>query len=339
MKKYLLGSLLVCSLSLVACSNNSTEEATAASTEQSTVKTTEEEPEATFEDGVLESDDFTLAYKDAKIINSPMEEGPGLYVTYTLENKLDENINPQEILDVTVMARQENDTSEVELANDYHSVDAFGERDEDYNTYGEQVDKENAVKDDLKPGKEVEIVNAFSLDNKEEPVQLQMLVDLETKEYSDPYEIKLEDLEEIPEPESEDINEQGQTADKDVTTDEETESEDIQTSDTEYRDTEQEAQDDYWKAKEFGLTEDEIAEFTTNKWYGDPAENDGSYYEDLDDYLNEKEAIENEEYNFEEDEITEEEAQENIEQVEQFRKNFKAENGREPTSGEIQAQW
>lgn len=204
MKKVLMSFLMVSSLGLAACTSNDSEEASvsAQSTEQTTTESTEEEPEATFEDGTLENDSFILSYENAKIINSPMENGPGLYVTYTLKNKLDENINPQEVLDLVVIASQENDTSEVELPNDYYSTDAFGSED-DVDTYSEQVEKENAVLDDLKPGKEVEIVDSFGLDNKENPVQLQMLIDPEIEEYSDPYEIKLEDLEEIPEPEAE----------------------------------------------------------------------------------------------------------------------------------------
>ncbi|MDN6640449.1 MAG: DUF5067 domain-containing protein [Tetragenococcus sp.] len=202
MKKVLMSFLMVCSLGLAACQNNGEEEASAANTEQEVEKSTEEEPEATFEDGTLENDSFVLSYEDAKIINSPMENGPGLYVTYTLKNKLDENINPQEVLDLIVIASQENDTSEVELSNDYYSTDAFGSED-DVDTYNEQVEKENAVSDDLKPGKEVEIVNAFSLDNKDEPVELQMLIDPEPEEYSDPYEIETAELEETPEPETE----------------------------------------------------------------------------------------------------------------------------------------
>ncbi|GEQ48914.1 DUF5067 domain-containing protein [Tetragenococcus koreensis] len=334
MKKYLLGVLLISSFSLVACTSNNNEEVSAQSTEQPTTETTEEEPESTFKDGVFDNDSFTLTYEDAKIINSPMENSPGLYVTYTLKNKLEENINPQEVLDLIVTATQENDTSEVDLSNDYYSTDAFGPED-DVDTYNEQVDKENAVSNDLKPGKEVEIINAFGLDNKEEPVQLQMLVNPETEEYSDPYEIDLKDLEEIPGPkENKDEYWDDEAAAEKEPEVVENEKQDIEGAPE--RDTESEAQDDYWEAKEAGLTEDEIGEYTSNKWYGNPAENDGTYYTDLDDYLSEKEMEEEQSYEPEEDE---EKLEGMREEADQWQEAFEAEQGRKATSGEIQSHW
>ncbi|MEK0176173.1 DUF5067 domain-containing protein [Tetragenococcus halophilus] len=333
MKKYVLGFLLVSSLGLAACTSNDSEEASvsAQSTEQTTTESTEEEPEATFEDGVFDNDSFTLTYEDAQIINSPMEDGPGLYVTYTLKNKLDENINPQEILDTVVIATQENDTSEVDLPNNYYSLDAFGPE-EDTDTYNEQVDKENAVSDDLKPGKEVEIVNSFGLDNKENPVQLQMLIDPEAEEYSDPYEIKLEDLEEIPEPEGEEKAE----TEEETPTEENEEPESNESTEQEETFVPEEPGVDSDIAQRYqdaienkGMSEDEAYDYANAPYIDEDAEEElegGEYYdyEDEDDF---------------DDEISEEEAEANIEQVEQFRKNFKEENGREPTSGEIQSQW
>lgn len=340
MKKYLLSVLLISSFSLVACTSNNNEEVSAQSTEQPTTETTEEEPESTFKDGVFDNDSFTLTYEDAKIINSPMENSPGLYVTYTLKNKLEENINPQEVLDLIVTATQENDTSEVDLSNDYYSTDAFGPED-DVDTYNEQVDKENAVSNDLKPGKEVEIINAFGLDNKEEPVQLQMLVNPETEEYSDPYEIKLDKLEELPEPTSK-PEEETTAPNKEIEGNEEM----IESENNEEAESVQEGQG-YWddgpvnarwhEAKEKGLNDEEAYDYAngTNTANGEAPDEgveleDSEYYDcgDEEDY----EVIEDEE-------ISEEEAQANIEQVEQFREDFKAEHRREPTSGEIQSQW
>lgn len=332
MKKYLLGTLVVCSLGLAACTSNEDGEVSAQSTKQTTTEKTEEEPEATFEDGVFDNDSFTLTYKDAQIINSPMEGGPGLYVTYTLKNKLDENINPQEVLDTVVIATQENDTSEVDLANDYHSLDAFGPE-EDADTYNDQVEKENAVSDDLKPGKEVEIVNSFGLDNKENPVQLQMLIDPETEEYSDPYEIKLNDLEEIPNPEED--NEETQTENDDVS-----KGENQETS---------EAQEEIFAPEESGV-DSAIAQR-----YQDAIENQGMSEDEAYDYANapyidedaEEELEDGEYYDYEgEDDFedpydgkSEEELEADRKEADQWQEEFEAEQGRAATSGEIQGHW
>ena len=332
MKKYLLGTLLVCSMGLAACTSNNDEEVSAQSKEQSTTETTEEEdPEATFEDGVFENDDFKITYKEAKIIQSPMESNPGLYTTFELENKSDENITPQDVLEEYIIMNQENDTSEVELDNRYHSLDAFGPE-EDTESYSEQVDIDNKLLNDLKPDKQDEYVISYELDNKKEPVNMQTMVDSEYGEYSDPYEIKLDDLEEIPEPEGE----------EDAAMEEEPEPETEEYEEPEFNEnTEQEetfvpeepgvdsaiAQRYQDAIENQGMSEDEAYDYANAPYIDEDAEEeleDGEYYDYEDDF---------------EDEISEEDAEANIEQVEQFRKDFKAENGREPTSGEIQSQW
>ena len=331
MEKYLLGALLVCSVGLTACSNNSNKEVTAESTEKTTIETTEEKAEAMFEDGTLENDDFTLSYDEAKIINSPQEGEPGLYITYTLENKSNDSIYPEEIFGDYIIMEQENDSSLSKLDNSYYSTDAFAPV-EDTEKYNDQIDKENKASDELKPDKEETYVEAYYLDNKNNDVLMSAITDSETEEYSSPYEIKLDKLEEIPEPvaEEESINDEVSI---DGNQPEVVENEGQQTYE---RDTESEAQDDYWQAKEAGLTEDEIAEYTTNKWYGDPAENDGSYYTDLDDYLAEKEIEEEQAY---EPEENEEKLEEMREETDQWQEEFEAEQGRKATSGEIQSHW
>lgn len=336
MKKYVLGFLLVSSLGLAACTSNDNEEASvsAQSAEQTTTESTEEEPEVTFEDGVFDNDSFTLTYEDAQIINSPMEDGPGLYVTYTLKNKLDENINPQEVLDTVVIATQENDTSEIDLPNNYYSLDAFGPE-EDTDTYNEQVDKENAVSDDLKPGKEVEIVNSFGLDNKENPVQLQMLIDPETEEYSDPYEIKLEDLEEIPEPKSEE-DEETQTENDDVSINEGSESNQAQESSSDMPPSWTEGEQAWEEAKAEGWT----AEGWENAVY--ESENE-TYVIEPDDPNYIPPEGEEEIYDDEAEDIydgkSEEELEADREEADQWQEEFEAEQGRAATSGEIQGHW
>lgn len=333
MKKYVLGFLLVSSLGLAACTSNDSEEAnvSAQSTEQTTTESTEEEPEATFEDGVFENDEFKITYKKAKIIQSPMEKNPGLYTTFELENKSDENINPQDVLEGYIVMSQENDTSEVEMNNRYYSTDAFGPE-SDTESYSEQVDIDNKLQDDLKPEKQDEYVISYELDNKKYPVNMELLIDPEAEEYSDPYEIKLEDLEEVPEPEGEEKAE----TEEETPTEENEEPESNESTEQEETFVPEEPGVDSDIAQRYqdaienkGMSEDEAYDYANAPYIDEDAEEeleDGEYYdyEDEDDF---------------DDEISEEEAEANIEQVEQFREDFKAENGREPTSGEIQSQW
>ncbi|MGW6384965.1 DUF5067 domain-containing protein [Peribacillus butanolivorans] len=127
-----------------------------------TMETTE--PTITFEDGTIQTENFSLAISETKIIQSPMESNPGLYVTFTLTNKTKhEDIVPDETL-VNILAQQENGTSRIDLSENYHFLDAFGSED-DIETYNKMVDLDNASSNALLPGKSIEFVAAYGLDN------------------------------------------------------------------------------------------------------------------------------------------------------------------------------
>ena len=125
------------------------------------------EPESTFGDGILETDSFRLSIEKAEVIYSLMEEEPGLYVTFSLENKSsDQEVIPIETLD-WIQLEQKNDTSRIALNENYHYLDAFGD-----DLYNEMVDKSNATSNALLPEKTIEFVNGYTLDNESHSVEV-----------------------------------------------------------------------------------------------------------------------------------------------------------------------
>ena len=73
------------------------------------------------------------------------------------------DIVPDDTL-VYLLAQQENGTSRIDLSENYHFLDAFGSED-DIETYNKMVDLDNAGSNALLPGKSVEYVVAYGLDN------------------------------------------------------------------------------------------------------------------------------------------------------------------------------
>lgn len=161
MYKFAIVMLLVVSATvLTACGKEDAKEV------QSTSYKEEQKTNATFDDGILETDTFKLSVKKSEVIKSPTEESEGLFITYELENKSDSDIVPREVLNYLV-ATQENDTSRINLENNYYFLDAFGD---DPTTYNKMVDIDNATANALLPGKTVEFQNAIYLDNHDKPV-------------------------------------------------------------------------------------------------------------------------------------------------------------------------
>ena len=308
---------LACSFALSACSK--AEE----TTESSTIETTQstiEEPTTTFENGKLDTEDFTLEYKTAQIVKSPTMQDYGLYVTYELTNKTTENIEPSEILEECVLMQQESGTSLINIDDGYSSTDAFstGEDDgEDIDRYNEQLEKESALNNGLLPSKTVEIVYSYGLDNLDNPVQLQMMVDPETEELSDIYLINLENLEKVPEP-KQDTEDEEEIQEEENQEDAQAYSEEVSDMPTSwYGSVEEweEAKSQGWTAEDYEAqvraSENESGPIQP----GDPNYVDPSFYELSD------------------------EEQQAVDEADQFRQDFVNENGREPTSGEIQSAW
>lgn len=130
-----------------------------------TAEEVEQEPSATFKGGSLETPQFKMSIKKTELIQSQGYDEAGLFVTYELENTTDDTeIVPADLFSY-FLATQENDTSRVDLSNDYLFLDAFGDE-----RYNEMVDKDNANSNALLPGKKVEVYDAYTLDNREKPV-------------------------------------------------------------------------------------------------------------------------------------------------------------------------
>lgn len=259
---------------LAGCEKSETSEtATTKNTASSTTATFEssKEIEATFENGILNSQNYNLDFKKAQIVKSPTESGYGLYIVFDITNNSNEDtIVPYDVIEETIVMEQTTDTSVFELANNYFTDDVFGD---DVETQNQQMEKEKFTYNELLPGKTVEAIEAYSLEDIEHPVEMTVFFN-DTKIGSMTIEIdKLES------PETPETNENEETSESEVTTTEEVGKLDNDTI----------AQRDYWEAVEYGLSEEEIAYYLSHKWYGDPSAYDGVSYRDLNDYLSRRE--------------------------------------------------
>lgn len=190
MKKTLV--ILSVMILLTACGKNLDTQDKSSNNETTTAETATEEttePTITFENGTVETEDFSLAISETKIIQSPIEANPGLFVTFTLTNKTkDKDIVPDDTL-MSLLAQQENGTSRIDLSENYHFLDAFGSED-DIETYNKMVDLDNAGSNALLPGKSVEYVAAYGLDNDTHDVTF-TAIDQNTSEQVGKYNVKL----------------------------------------------------------------------------------------------------------------------------------------------------
>lgn len=194
MKKYILMSVIAFSVLSAGCSDDQSKKVEAedkvaaeSNVEQTNIEESDEEVESvsSFENGVLDTPMFTMSIKSAELIQSQGYDKKGLFVTYELVNKTDDSDIVPANLFQHFKATQENETSRVELPNDYLYLDAFGDE-----RYNEMVDKDNSSNNVLLPGKTVEIYDAYTLDNSDEPVMF-YVNDVDTDELLGEYEVKL----------------------------------------------------------------------------------------------------------------------------------------------------
>lgn len=191
MKKLIILLLLSSTLLLSACGNdNGTTGTPAEKLETVTAKEKAEKDDLTFKDGVLETQTYKLKIKNTEIIQSASAEKPGLYVTFELTNKSEETLRPFDVL-CDIGFKQKTKSSLVEMTSGYRSFDAFGEDSESVNL---MTERQNALSDDLEPGKTVEIFNAYSLDNPTDEVQVSPIINSFDNDAFDVYVIDLADL-------------------------------------------------------------------------------------------------------------------------------------------------
>lgn len=170
MKKITLVLLLSSTLLFAACNNNNDDDTVDSSVKHETKasKEKDEKEDISFKDGVLETKDYQLKIKNTEIIQSPSVEKPGLYVTYELTNKSEDTLTPFKVL-YDIGFKQKTETSLVKMSAGYHSFDAFGE---DTDSMNRITERQNALSNELLPGKTVEIYEAYSLDNVNDEVQV-----------------------------------------------------------------------------------------------------------------------------------------------------------------------
>lgn len=161
--------LLLSTAALLAACNNSAQQEEA-TVEESQVE--EVQTEEVSDNTMLESDQFKLELLDVEVIQSSLEDSQGLYLTYNLTNTSDESVVPSDLLYGFTTVEQTTDTSIVELEGGYSSADAFGE---DVETYNAMVDKENAMLDQLLPGKTIEAYQAVYLEDDSLPISISIL--------------------------------------------------------------------------------------------------------------------------------------------------------------------
>lgn len=181
-----LSLLLFSSLALAACNNTqdatietetiSIQKSVESSSELTQAEWMEQNGEAVSEsfsamsnDPTLSSDSFELEFKQAEVIQSPMEDSEGVYLTFDLTNTSEDNIVPFEILTQYVTLSQTTDTSLVYLENNYYELDAFGEDTESYN---EMVRKGNALSNELLPHKTIEVNYTYYLEDENLPIEI-----------------------------------------------------------------------------------------------------------------------------------------------------------------------
>lgn len=337
MKKLLFtGILLASGIILIGCDkeNNDTKKNTiqSTSTSDSTIVSTEisEKEIATFKDGVFTTDEFKISIKEKHIIKSPSEEKYGLYVVYDITNLSDSNIVPKDIMDSSIEMQQTTETSLVTLDNVYYYLDAFG--DDDYNN---QVEISNRAFDELLPQKTLEIVEGYSLENTNSPIT--MIAVINDTEIGT-LEINLNDLEK-PQEET-------------VVSTSSTEQSYIDEAPVYDQQTEQSNNTESVVPQTNGLTQAEIeagagnnAESEVNAKWHEAMENGMSPVEAYN-YANGTNLTEDEYYgydtnnNFEEEVFTDESANEDaLQERDAFVEEFQQQNGREPSSGEIQMHW
>lgn len=188
MKKLTIVFLICSTLFFSACSSDKKADTTDSTrTKLTTSSTHEKKNEITFNDGVLETNDYKLKVVTSEIIQSPSVSNPGLYVTFELTNKSKKNIVPYQVLH-EISFKQKTDTSLVNMTAEYHSSDAFGEDIETVNKINKRSNDQN---NELLPGKSIEVFEGYSLEDNIHEVQ--MLPDLDKRKQSEfkPYIIKL----------------------------------------------------------------------------------------------------------------------------------------------------
>lgn len=173
--------LILCSIGLMACSKEDTNASKQNDddnlSQSEWVKKNKPEKNstnsATFKKGIYKTEKYTLTINSSSIVKSPAERKEGLLVNYTFTNNTDdEEIVPADIIGINLVFKQKNNTSNVTIARNYHILDINGD---DVENYNEMVEKSNISSQAILPGKSVEVIDGYSIDNIKSPVEVTAL--------------------------------------------------------------------------------------------------------------------------------------------------------------------
>lgn len=214
MKKFSLYGLLGLSIIILgACSPEKTDKETTTietnskKTEITTEGTSEsqngESHSSVFKDGNFTSNAYDLSIDKTELKHNNSSDYDVLVITFTVNNKLDENIVPKELFQDLFIIKQQDETSEHQLQSEFaYQQEAAELLFPLYKTDGSSIDEplysENEEKQkefdntigskleaDLLPGKETQAVILVNVENSEYPVTFSLNENLPMKEKED----------------------------------------------------------------------------------------------------------------------------------------------------------
>lgn len=210
MKKVLLGVLVLAGFFISGCSTtketNSNEIKSPSSTEStteinaSTQNSSEKDAfEMSFKDKTLTGVNYKLTIDKTQVGHSNPTDEDGLIIWYTVENKSEDNLVPNDILSLLTF-KQQDETSEFDLTEDVGKFDAAealypmynddGSTIEDVDTYNTAISEQNKFYEEfeeksyaeLLPGKSVQCATGILLNNTVKPVNVSLSEDMPTSE-------------------------------------------------------------------------------------------------------------------------------------------------------------
>lgn len=216
MKKVGFAGLFITSFFIfTACTNNAkTETSVSTSNEKKTIVSAEKTDSVknsadytgySFKDGLLSTPDYDIKIDKTELGHATGEDG--LIMWFTIKNKSEHNIIPQDAL-YSLQIKQQDDTSEYEIPTDYNYLSVaemlYPTYNDDASTVEDSLYEENGKKQaqfedefgkkfyaELLPEKEVKTAIGFTLQNTEHPISINIAEPFASEIKSKEYTIKL----------------------------------------------------------------------------------------------------------------------------------------------------
>lgn len=202
-----INSIILLSTSLLiigACKNKNVDKESVSNDNETeiTIETSDikEKHSSIFKNGKFESNAYDLSIDKAELKHNNLSNYDTLVITFTVNNKLNENIIPKEIFQNLFFIKQKDETSEYQL----HSEFAYQQEASEllfplYDQNGNLVDDEtydinekkqnefkqtigNKLEAELLPGKKVQTVILVNVENSEYPITFSLDENLPMKE-------------------------------------------------------------------------------------------------------------------------------------------------------------